>query len=81
MIEIVLALFTFDEICVFCVETMLRLILLSLLLLLFWLLLMLAMIIHNSSINFTTVSKQFHRIILKHSSNKLTDNVVDRGKN
>ena len=42
MIEIVLALLTFDEICVFCVETIFKLILLSLLLLLFWLLLILA---------------------------------------
>ena len=42
IIEMVLALLTFEEIWVFWVETMFRLILLSLLLLLFWLLLMFA---------------------------------------
>ena len=42
IIEIVFALLTFEEICVFWVDTMFRLILLSLLLLLFWLLLIFA---------------------------------------
>ena len=42
MMEMVLALLVLAEIWVFCVETMFRLMLLSLLLLLFWLLLILA---------------------------------------
>ena len=48
MIDMVFALLTLDEIWVFCVETILRLMLLSLLLLLFWLLLILAVMINIS---------------------------------
>ena len=57
IIEMVLALLTLEEIWVFCVDTILKLISLSLLLLLFWLLLMLATTLLTAAKTDMTVHK------------------------